>query len=187
LPPILTLKRKVRSTTVRRHHEVVQEEVRKGLEKFSEAIIGKFEDTVSGWHDKPVFKTKVTVTKKRWNIKVKVVRTTKIGKIFGWVDKGTGSRGGDSDYDILPKKKKFLSFNVPHSPVTMPNPSISGFPPTGSLTTVRTKAVKHPGIYPRNFTQSVAKWAKSKEAGAFRSNIEASAKRAFRKIKKNGV
>lgn len=185
MSPVLTLTRKVKSTTTRRQHEVVQEEVRKGLEKFSEAIIGKFDQTVEKWHEKPVFKAKVTVTKKRWRVNVGVVRTTKIGKIFGWVDKGTGSRGGGSDYNILPKKGKVLSFNVPHSPVSMPNPSISGFPPTGNLTAIRTKAVRHPGIYPRNFTQSVAKWAKSKEAGAFRSNIEASAKRAFRKIKRS--
>lgn len=178
----LVLKRKVRSP--RRKHEIVQEEVRKGLEEFSKVLKSKFEDSVKDWHEKPQFKTAVIVTKNRQQVEVRVSKSTKAGKIFGWVDKGTGLRGGGKEYEIRPKKAKYLQFTVPHSPVTMPNPEIQGFPPTGDPETIRAQVVIHPGIYPRNFVKTIATWAKSKDVGAFRSVLEARIKRAFRKIVK---
>ncbi|MFA5036794.1 MAG: hypothetical protein WC479_06430 [Candidatus Izemoplasmatales bacterium] len=181
---ILVIKRKVKAKTTRRQHVLVQEEVKKGLDEFSKVVKSKFDDTVRDWNEKPTFKVTTKVTKKRWTVSARVVKKTKIGKIFGWVDKGTGSRGGGKDYEIRPKKGKYLSFTVPHNPVTLPNPSIQGFPPVGDPKLLNVEVVHHPGIYPRNFTKTIMTWVKSKEAGAFRSVIEARVKRAFRKISK---
>jgi hypothetical protein len=184
MPPMLVLKRKVRPGTKRRQHELVQKEVESGLTEFSKVVRGKFEDTVNNWGEKPIFTVSIKVTKRRWSVIAKVAKTTKIGKIYGWVDKGTGSRGGGKDYEIRPKKGNYLTFKVPHSPITLPNPSIQGFPPTGDPKLLNVEVVHHPGIYPRNFTKTIVKWMKSKEPGAFRSVIEARVKRAFRKISK---
>lgn len=178
----LVITRKVRAK--RRYHPLVQAEVEKGLTELSKTVKDKFEETVKDWNEKPEFKPKVEVTKKRWRLSMYVSKREKIGKIFGWVDKGTGSRGGGQDYTIIPKKAKHLTFTVPHHPVTLPNPSIEGFPPTGDAKTIRAEIIVHPGIYPRNFTKTIMTWMKSKELGAFRSTIEAAAKRAFRKIEK---
>lgn len=179
---VVTLKRKVRAE--RRRHEIVREEVRIGLEEFTKVIENKFSDTVKDWNTKPEFKVSVKVTKTRWKVEVKIPKTNKIGKIYGWVDKGTGVRGGGKPYEIRPKKSPYLQFDVPHSPVTMPNPPVDGFPPTGDAKTIRAEVIIHPGIYPRNFTKTITTWAKSKEPGAFRSVIEARVKRGFRKITK---
>jgi len=158
--------------------------VKKGLEAFSKVAIAKFEENTKNWNDKPVFKSKVSVTQKRWTFTVRVMRNSKGGKIYGWVDKGTGSRGGGKDYEIRPKKSKYLSFTVPHSPISLPNPAIQGFPPVGDPKLVNVQVVHHPGIYPRNFTKTVEKKLKSKDPGMFRSVIEAAVKRAFRRIKR---
>lgn len=179
----LVIKRVV-SRSRRRRHETVQAEVQKSLENLSKVVVGKYEDTVDNWDSKPQFKATVSVTRKKWILSVNVKRATKAGKIYGWVDKGTGSRGGKEDYEIRPKKAKYLQFTVPHSPITLPNPSIQGFPPTGDPKTIRADVVIHPGIYPRNFTKTIMTWLKSEEPGAFKSVIEAAVKRAFRKISK---
>jgi hypothetical protein len=179
---VLVITRRVK--VKRRHHVTVQKEVEKGLTELSKTVQGKFEDSVQDWEDKPQFKPVVQVTERRWRIYMLVSKRNMAGKVFGWVDKGTGLRGGGKEYEIRPKKAKYLSFTVPHSPVTLPNPAIAGFPPTGDPKTINAQVIIHPGIYPRNFTKTIMTWLKSKEPGAFRSVIEASVKRAYRKIRK---
>jgi hypothetical protein len=173
-----------RTKAKRRHHALVQQEVEKGLNELSKVVKSKFDNTVQDWKDKPEFKPVVQVTQRRWRIYMLVSKKSMPGKIFGWVDQGTGLRGGGKEYEIRPKKAKYLNFTVPHHPVTLPNPAIAGFPPTGDPKTINAQVIMHPGIYPRNFTKTIMTWMKSKEPGAFRSVIEASVKRAYRKISK---
>jgi hypothetical protein len=167
----------------RRRTELVQSEVRAGLEELAQVVQRKFESTVADWDAKPKFETVVSVTRKKWVIYTKVAKNTKAGKIFGWVDVGTGARGGGQSYEIRPKKAAYLQFKVPHSPISMPNPSVQGFPPGGDAKTIRAEVINHPGIYPRNFTKTIVDWLKSKQPGAFRSVVEARVKRALRKMR----
>jgi len=164
---------------------IVRQEVRAALNVLAGEVQTRLEKDVSTWRNKPVFKTKVAVSDNNWRLEAKTDRRTKMGKIYGWIDKGVGEYGGFEKLpDIKAKRKNgFLGFTVPHQPKSLPNPAVPGIPSTDTPHGVHVKSVRHPGIYPRNFTETMLSWLKSRQAGAFRSVIEAAVKRAFRKIK----
>lgn len=166
-----------------RRRVIVQEEVRNALKGLATVVRKRLMNDVKDWQSQPEFIIKVAVTANVHSLTARVSKSNKVGKIYGWIDEGVGEYGGKQPLpDIVPKnKKKYLGFTAPHSPVSMPNPSIPGFPSKESPHGVRVKSVRHPGIYPRNFTLTLMKWLKSKEPGAFRSVVEAAIKRAIRR------
>ena len=177
----LTIIRRPRSA--QRMTGQVRTEVRAALRTLADVARQMHEKDVESWKQKPRFITKVTVTNTEWQLTCKTDRRTKISKIYGWIDEGIGEYGGKTPLpDIKVKKAKALGFIVPHQPLSLPNPSVPGIPSSDAPHGVRTQSVRHPGIYPRNFSSTIRKWVGSTEPGAFRSVIEAAVKRAFRKI-----
>lgn len=173
----------------KRMNSIVRDEVRKALRQLGDDSVTQLQTDVKDWEHQPKFSSKATVSDKKWQLEVKVNRREKAGKIYNWVDQGTAARGNvpGQPYPIVPKKKNkkgMLEFWMPHSPKTMPNPEIPGFPSNEPLHLVRTPAVMHPGIYPRNFTTVLKDKLKSGKPGSFRNVVEAAVKRALRKISK---
>ena len=167
----------------KRRKILVQQEVRSSLKELGDRIIKRLASDIADWKEKPRFIIKVAVDANHWKIDVKYDKRQKIAKIYGWVDQGTGERGGEgSAYKIRPKRAKLLGFVVPHSPASLPFVPVPGLPSNAPLSFVKTKEVTHPGIYPRRFTDSLKWWLRSKEPGAFRSVVEAAVKRAYRKL-----
>jgi hypothetical protein len=160
----------------------IQDEVRKALNTLGDTSIKDLNEQIADWDEKPKFDKKVSIGTKVWTLQVKVDARTKAGKIYNWVDKGTGSRGGHKDYVIKPKKKNgMLRFSWPNKPKSMPNPTIPGFPQSDVVRGVVTKQVIHPGIYPRNYTNRMLAKLKANKSGGFRYSIEAAIKRAMRR------
>lgn len=177
----IKLVRRPRSAT--RMTADVRSEVRKGLQTLATVVQARLENDVKTWNNKPEFKVTVTLTNSVWSLSAKVNKRNKSGKIYTWIDEGVGEYGGKTKLpDIVVKnKKKFMGFTVPHQPKSLPNPPVAGIPSSETPHGVRVKIVRHPGIYPRNFTLELKKWLVSKQPGAFRSTIEAAVKRALRK------
>jgi len=181
-----------RVTSPERRKKIVQDEIRSSLNVFGrEVIIPRLHNDVKDWEEKPTFKVEVAVDAGKWEIRAKVNRKNKIGKIYTWVDEGTAVRGGKSSqpYPIVPKKSNKsgrLWFMYPTVPIkTNPNPAIPGYPSSDTPVLRNPPAVMHPGIYPRNFTKTLAEELSKRTTGGFRSIIEAAVKRAFRKIRKS--
>ena len=174
----------------RRMHKHVLDTVEKAYqETLGKTITDRLVNNYLGaWEEVPKFSVETTVNEKRWEIRVKVDKRSKIGKIFGWVDKGTASRGlkGGKPYSITPHKQGGkLSFVAPIMPKTFPSPPITGFPRRGTPTLQVRDEVMHPGIYPRNFSKDLSDEMKDrKRVGGFRSVTEAAVKRAFRDIER---
>ena len=115
-------------------------------------------------------------------------RREKIGRIYGWVDKGTATYIGGSKYPIVPVRAKALKFPVPHMPKSLPG--ITGIGPSVVLShgnakqvDVLAKKVMHPGIRPRDFSKSMRReLAERDRPGSMKSVTDAAVKRAYRKI-----
>lgn len=114
--------------------------------------IAFYNNKIKTWVNKTTFRKLVAVRPGRWSFSILHTSQTKQGKIFDWVDKGTGSFAGGTAYPINPKNAPLLRFTAPHSPKTLaPGQSV----PSGQKTTVFTKQVMHPGIKPRGFTKEL--------------------------------
>lgn len=178
-----------RPISARRRQELVHKEVEKALAELSKKTVDILKKDVEKWVDKPDFKVDVKVGDKVWKFLIKVDKRTNIGKIYTWVDQGTGERGNikKSPYEIRAKNVKALSFTAPTMPKTMPYPSQPNFPKQGEPKQITTVSVIHPGIYPRNFTNTAKNFLKGRHEGSFRNVIEAAVKRAYRKIEKGNA
>jgi hypothetical protein len=169
-------------------HKIIRDEVRAAYHTLANAIIATLLRDIQSWSEQPEFKKYVAVGKQRWWISIKYDQTTKIGMIYYWVDKGTGERGGGEPYDIFPVEADQLTFTVPHIPKTVPTefgiPGIVLQDFVSDSNTVHTNAVlDHPGIFPRNFTQSLQDYYMyGRRPGGFRSVTDAAIKRGARKI-----
>ena len=143
---------------------------------------------VSEWSSKPRFWCKHTVGTQKWRVTFGYDRRQKIGKIYAWVDKGTATHAGGTEYPIVPVRARALKFPVPNMPKTLPG--IPGIGPAKVMshggikqTEVVTKKVMHPGIRPRDFSGSMRReLAERDRPGSMKSVTDAAVKRAFRKI-----
>lgn len=184
-----------RPRSPKRMHNEVLNEIRPTFEQLGDRMITRLNRDVASWRNKPEFKRKVIVNTKRWQLTITTDRRTKAGKIWTWVDEGTGERGDDpagEAYDIYPKHKKALAFNLPHIPKTIPAvlggldiPGIVLSSGNEDQTHVVRKHVHALGITPRHFSKSLKDEMKQRtRPGAFRSVTEAAIKRALRRIGK---
>jgi len=182
----MTLIRRPRSP--RRLHKEILDAVRGAYQALAKDIITTLENDIASWSEKPTFKSTVNVGTKRWFVSVRYDKTTRIGEIYGWVDKGTGERGGGQAYDIFPKQADALRFTVPHQPKTVATdfgiPGIVFQNAPTEFETVNVEAIYgHKGIAPRNFTQSIKDYYGARtRPGGFRSVTEAAVKRGARRI-----
>jgi hypothetical protein len=173
-------------------HEHVLKVVDDAYQELGKVIIDRLVNVDLGaWDEVPTFKTETKVNTKRWEIRIRVDKRQQIGKIFGYVDKGTAARGDKNvasgkEYSITPKKKGGnLSFVAPLMPKTFPSPGVAGFPRRGEPHLQVRAEVLHPGIYPRNFSKNIYDEMKQREkVGSLRSVTEAAVKRAFRDIER---
>lgn len=185
----MTLVRRPRAARVQ--HEVILREVRTYYDRMGDDMIDRLQKDIATWDLQPKFRKKVSVSRKKWSITVAFDRRTKAGKVYNWVDKGTGKGAGGSAYDIRPKRKGgVLSFMVPHKPKSVASP-ISGYNVPGIVMAsgnvqqenVITKKVTHPGITPRNFTLSLKNQMKDRNRpGGFKSVSDAAIKRGLRQL-----
>lgn len=183
MPATMTLV--TRPYAVRRMYPQVLQEVRKGYEDLAKIAIGVLEDNIAMFSDehKPTFTSKITVSKGKWQMVIKYDARTRAGKVYRYVDEGTGMAGGyrEDRYVIRPKKAKALHFFTPFIPKTQGR---SGVPPMSSLMPEAEhfrQAVLHPGIDPRHFNKELFEHLKSRRPGSFRNVTEAAVKRGFRR------
>lgn len=179
---VLKLIRRPRSASYRK--KAVQEELLKGLQTMADPAIERLKADIAEWVNQPEFKVKISASGRQVSFSVSADRRGLGGKLYGWVDQGTGERGnaGGQAYEIAPHGDYPLGpFLVPHSPKTFPNPSVSGFPSSEEPHWVAPRVVKAPGIHPRNFTATIIKEMRGRGAGTFANTIDASIKKGLRK------
>lgn len=146
-------------------------------------IVADFDAKVMGWRNRPVFTQIVSVTGKQYFIKIKVDLRTKAGKIFRWVDKGTGLHGErGATYPIDAVNVDYMTFTVPYIPVTMP-PSGLDYNPMAEPRWVKVSHIDHPGIKPRLISAAIMKKYKDRKfTGGFYRVTENAYRRAFRRF-----
>jgi hypothetical protein len=151
-------------------------------------------DKAANFRSLAEFKSKVHVGKRVWRIQVYVDRRTRAGKIYTWVDLGTGERGGGEAYDIFPKNAPVLSFHVPYvpksEPKSVPGVTSPNFGPVnpGPEANLALTHVIAPGIRPRNFTEELRVRMKDrKNTDGLKMRIDAAIKRGIYRIGRSGV
>jgi hypothetical protein len=176
-----------RPRSPRRMHAEVQNEIKRAYNVLADEIVNILTNDVQNWNDKPQFSKRVSINQRNWIIVIDYDRDSEIGKIYTWVDKGTGARGGGQEYDIFPVNADALHFTVPSQPKT--TSGIIGIPgivlqdAVADFEDVYTQHVVHPGIEPRNFTESLKKQMSNRtRPGSLRSVTEAAIKRSYRRI-----
>jgi len=141
---------------------------------------------IKDWSSMPNFVIKAYASRNMYVFEVRVDMRTKMGQIYKWVDKGTGTKGPTGQpHAIMPINADFLQFTVPYQPKT--------YPPDGSVDydvgapehVVRTGIVKDQAIKPRKFTEEAIKVFKDRRntKGWYRIT-ENAYRRGFRKAKK---
>ena len=188
----LKLVRRPRPPTVQ--HQEILDQVGPELESIVSDSIDELKDDIADWSTQPEFKFKIHVGKRVWRIKVYVDRRTRAGKIYNWVDKGTGERGGGKAYDIYPKNSPVLSFDVPYAPksepkivpgMSMPDFGLVNPGPPGHLALTHVTAK---GIRPRNFTLELMKrLSNRKNKDGLKMRIDAAIKRGIYRIGRSRV
>lgn len=115
---------------------------------------------VTGFKNKPRFSLKKVLTRYEISVTVAVDKRTKAGRIYNWIDKGTGRYGVKKRaYEIKPKpsnKSGLLSFRTQYIPKTAPIAKVGGLGKAVGQR-IRVKRVMHPGIKPRKFSQTIEK------------------------------
>ena len=183
----LILVRRPRPPTVQ--HKEIMDQVEDEFNDIAEDNIAELETDVADWEARPEFKFKVHMGKRVWRLKVYVDRRTRAGKIYTWVDKGTGERGGGKAYDIYPKKADILSFHVPYKPKTLPK-SVGGTAPPnygpvnpGPEADLLLMHVHALGIRPRNFTAELKERMKDRtNTDGLKMRVDAAIKRGLYRI-----
>jgi len=153
--PSKRIRSPIRQTLIRQDHVLRQEVLDEMLATGKEMRL-QYKRITTRWTHKPKFKIET-------EIGVDLIRLTIVpdtndlaGKIFQWVDKGTGKYGKrGSAYEIKPKRsnvKGLLTFRRNYYPKTAPvaqfgGPGVKGGP------WVSKKVVLHPGIEARRFTE----------------------------------
>ena len=191
---ILNMLRRPRLSTVQ--HAEILAEVKPALEKLAADTVKELQKDISEWETQPEFRSEVKITKKQWKFAIKVDRRSKAGKIYTWVDRGTGERGDDPSgraYDIFPKYADVLSFDVPYVPKTEPY-AVPGVPVIdygavnpGPEAHLALPMVHAPGIRPRHFTKYRVAILKDRSNNkGFKRTLDNAMKRGVRRIGKRG-
>lgn len=141
----------IKMPNVMRIRKLMLEEIREeliGIGKGYQAILSGF---IADWDNRTRFHYETTV-QGQWRVAILHDSQSKEGKIFDWVNDGTGEQAGGSKYPIRPHGDYPLRFITPHNPKTL---APGQNPPSGARETVFTYQVLHPGIKPRKFTENV--------------------------------
>lgn len=151
------------------------------------AVVAKYAEIAqfNKWAGKPEIKMRTRISGQRYLVQFHVDIRTRLGKIFMWVDKGTGLEGPKhSEYLIVPKNAEYLAFDVPYHPYTYP-PEALRYDPNAPSAFIKTQEVHHPGIQARRFSEQVLKWAKDRyNTKGFYRVTENAYRRGFRKVQR---
>ena len=185
MPVLMQLERWPRT---RKTPQLIRDELKRSYRTIMwPAIERDFKQVVTGWKDKPTFYYKMSVSGRLYRFEVKVDARTTGGKHFVWVDKGTAAHGdphGSPKYLIEAKKAPFLVFTTPYQPKTVPQDGLY-YDPSGPTMHHKRKKLMHPGIKPRNFSETILKKYKDRSnSQGFYLVTKNAYRRAFRRIPK---
>ena len=121
-------------------------------------IKAQFEQTVSTWEHKPVFK----VNKQGYDRRIEATGAN--AKIYAYVDQGT------SAHVIRPRRAKRLAFSSRFTAKTKPGSLSSGAGSKGAVDTF-VRFVAHPGSKARKFSSGIARKSKSLPAAYMRREL----------------
>lgn len=170
-----------------RMHQAVMDEIRNAYNKLALDTVTIAYQDVKAWDDKPTFKSTVTVSKRRWTLKLSYDGRTTGGKHYKWIDRGTASYSVDNPGKPYPIAAKIPLGRITYTlPTPMPKTSAADGTLAHSYTdppgVVIANVVMHPGIKPRLFMQEYIEHLNSHKSGSFRNVTEAAIKRGLRKI-----
>jgi len=173
-----------RSKIIDKQRRAVRRQLEKTLgKKVRDQLIEYFEDVVSDWRGKPRFRGTIGLRPDNIMLTVAPVVKEKMGKVFNWIDLGTGLYGPSGQrYPIRPKTAKMLRFRPFYLSRTKPIARAHVGPGIAIGKPVFAKEVMHPGIKPRHFSREVRK----KMRPQFRRAIENDLRRAVRRARRTG-
>ena len=117
----------------------------------------EYSKVVANWQHKLAFKPIITRQGGMVTMDVRMEGDAEAKNIWRYVNYGTGSKAGGSDYTIRPKRPGgVLSFNASYEPKTKPGGKYGGSG-TRSGPLVRTEKARHAGITPRRFDLAIKK------------------------------
>lgn len=130
-------------------------EMRATLEAFGKEVKREFEGVVSDWsrENRPKFTIETTMTQREIRVIVRPYKRRRASQIFAWVDLGT-----EGPYPITPKrtnKRGLLIFRDGYQPRTLPVARAQVGPGRATGPWTYRKAVSHPGIKARRFTETI--------------------------------
>lgn len=139
----------------------LQAELLVELHDTGDTIEAEFDQVTTRWKHKPKFRKLVSIGHNRLEVTVEPEKFGLANAIWRWVDMGTGKWGKrKSPYPIRPKRtntKGVLSFRTGYQPRTAPVAKFNVGMGRATGGWVSKKEVMHPGIEPREFTETVYK------------------------------
>lgn len=153
--------RRTRST-VRRivvsRDKTLRAELRDEMQRAANALEVLHQQSVSSWSFDVRWIKQVSVTRNLIAALVRPDARTKAGKIYTWVDKGTGLHGPRRQAYKIPKfvsaSSKLLKFRTNYQPNTKPIAKANVGPGVATGGWVTAQQVTHPGIEARKFSET---------------------------------
>lgn len=173
----------VRRPRTRIMRPVIRRELLQAYQPFKTMIPADIIKELQGWKAYPEITVRIKVSGKRYTVSVHIDKRTKMGKIYWWVDQGTGLDGPQhSTYVIEPVVADFLQFDVPYQPNTMPTEPLR-YNPNEPSHTMRSLHIDHPGIQARNISEKVMrKYRDRKNRQGFYRVTENAYRRGYRRL-----
>lgn len=172
---------RVRQAVIRQD-QILRQELYTELFNTGEALLVDLRFAVVSWRNKPRFIAKVIVRPGLIMVSVQADRRSKAGKIFVWVDRGTGIHGPKKrPYIIKPKNKPYLKFRTNYLAKTAPvakgatSAKVNVGPGVSIGPWVQTLKVVHPGIEARRITEA----ARNSLKPSFRRRVENAIRRGL--------
>jgi hypothetical protein len=166
--------------SVVRGDQLLRQEVNDELDRTAEELTRKQRLVVARWKIKPRFRAEKKITGSIVRVLVVPDRRSKAGKIYQWIDKGTGRYGPSKRAYKIPSvvtaDSKLLRFRTGYIAKTAPIARVkAGGMAVGGWVSAR--QVTHPGIKARKFSETF----NSQLSPDFRRRIENAIRRAVRR------
>lgn len=166
--------------------QMLRDELHTELYNTGQDILTDLQYAVVSWRRRPNFRAQIRVSRHLLAVEVSPDRHSKAGKIFVWVDKGTGVHGPHKrPYIIRPRPRRrggkgYLKFQTDYLPKSLPVAKgakaarVNVGPGVAIGPWVQTESVLHPGIEPRRITEAAVNNLKP----SFQRRIENAIRRA---------
>ena len=161
--------------------QILREELRVEVEAAADELVRLHKATISDWSFDVRFIRQVSVTRTLIGAIVRPDARTRGGKIYTYVDKGTGLHGPKGQAYKIPKfvssTSKLLKFRTNYQPKTLPGARHHAGPGVASGGWVTAEQVTHPGIEAREFSATYIK----RLSPDWRRRVENAIRRAVRR------